>query len=364
MLAAKTNGKVSIDVMTTLPNRYGSFKAEAPKFEQKENLTIHRFDLPLHNSGMKDQILSFRSYFKSVLKETKGKEYDLVFASSSRLFTAVLGSYISRRKKAKLFLDIRDIFKDTIEDIITNPLFQLVSKPVFSLLEKYAFRRADDINVVSEGFMEYLKKVAPKASYHFYPNGIDEVFLDREIAVPKQNPIRIITYAGNIGEGQGLDLTLPKAAKVLEGKFEFHIIGSGGTLDRLKSEIDKEKVSNIKLFDPVKRTELLRKYDESDILFLQLNDLNAFKKVLPSKIFEYASYDKPILAGVAGYAADFLTKYVAGSFVYNPGDAEGLVSILNGIEFKSFERKDFIDSFSRSKINDGLTEKIIASLNG
>ena len=37
-------------------------------------------------------------------------------------------------------------------------------------------------------------------------------------------------------------------------------------------------------------------------LFLQLNNIKAFENVLPSKIFDYGSYNKPILAGVSGIA--------------------------------------------------------------
>lgn len=363
LLGKKLEGKAEIDVMTTMPNRYDSFKVQAPKFEEKGNIRIHRFQLPPHRSGIKDQMNSFKTYWSSVLKAVDGKEYDLVFASSSRLFSAVLGSYIARRKKAELFLDIRDIFKDTIEDIITNPLFQFGSKPLFSFLEKYAFGRAENINVVSEGFLEYLKKVSPKSKFHFFPNGIDNVFLNRSKENNKSNTPKVITYAGNIGEGQGLELTLPKAAKQLEGEYEFHIIGGGGTLIKLIEEINKEGVTNIKLMDPVKRSDLLSKYDHSDVLFLQLNDLDAFRKVLPSKIFEYASFDKPIVAGVAGYSANFLKQNVSGSFVYNPGDVIGLVNILKKLPNETYSRNEFVESFSRSKINEGLTDQILKALN-
>ena len=42
------------------------------------------------------------------------------------------------------------------------------------------------------------------------------------------------------------------------------------------------------------------------MLFLHLGAVPAFEKVLPSKLFEYAALGKPVLAGVAGYAADFV----------------------------------------------------------
>ena len=72
------------------------------------------------------------------------------------------------------------------------------------------------------------------------------------------------------------------------------------------------------LLQPVKRDELIEIYQSADVLFLHLNDFDAFKKVLPSKIFEYAATGKPIWAGVAGYAAEFITSKIENSAVFFP----------------------------------------------
>ena len=82
---------VQIDVYTTIPNRYSSFKQNAKPFEKIHNVNIYRIKLLSHNSGMIDQVFSFIKYFISVMTLNKNKKIDLVFASSSRLFTAYLG---------------------------------------------------------------------------------------------------------------------------------------------------------------------------------------------------------------------------------------------------------------------------------
>ena len=61
----------------------------------------------------------------------------------------------------------------------------------------------------------------------------------------------------------------------------------------------------MQIIDPVSRSDLFDEYKNADVLFLHLNDYAAFRKVLPSKIFEYAATGKPILAGVAGYMQNF-----------------------------------------------------------
>jgi hypothetical protein len=128
------SSEAHVDVITTLPNRYSSFNREALEFEAHQRLTVNRIALPPHKSGMLDQSKAFLGYAKGVIRLTRGKNYDLVFATSSRLMTAVLGAYVSKRTRSKLYLDIRDIFVDTIQDVLPKK-FTYVAKNIFSILE-------------------------------------------------------------------------------------------------------------------------------------------------------------------------------------------------------------------------------------
>ena len=83
---------LEIDVVTTAPNRYSSFEQKAELYEVINGVNIHRIELPTHNSGMYDQILAFFRYYLHAMKITKNSDYDAVFATSSRLFTAFLGA--------------------------------------------------------------------------------------------------------------------------------------------------------------------------------------------------------------------------------------------------------------------------------
>ena len=64
---------------------------------------------------------------------------------------------------------------------------------------------------------------------------------------------KVIVYAGNIGEGQGLDKIIPQAAKLLGNKFHFLIIGDGGTKNLLQSAIEKMEIHNVVLKNPISR---------------------------------------------------------------------------------------------------------------
>ena len=350
-----------IDVITTMPNRYTTFKTEAPEIERRKNLTIYRVVTPKHQSGFADQINSFRAYFSGARKIASGKRYDLVFASSSRLFTAYLGYTIAKKQHIPLYLDIRDIFADTMQEVLNNPLVKLVVLPPLKIIEKKVFNYASHINLISGGFKPYFDRFR-KPNYSTFSNGIDPEFLHLSPSTIKNNFKKVITYAGNIGEGQGLHKIIPQAAKMLGEKFQFLIIGDGGAKQKLLDEVNALQVNNVEIKNPVSRIELLQIYDHSDFFFIHLNDYEAFKKVLPSKIFELGAYDKPLIAGVAGYANKFIADNISNTILFQPCEAVEMVKQLKEYEYYTEFRIPFLKEFKRESINKEMAASILSYL--
>lgn len=354
---------IIIDVYTTLPNRYSTFEQSAPEFEEIGNLRIYRISLPPHKSGMLDQVLSFKKFYSEVIKLNKNKIADLVFASSSRLFTAYLGYTIAKKSNAPLYLDIRDIFVDTMSDVFKSKILKIGILPLLKLIENKTFSYAKHINLISGGFKSYFTKFI-NTEFTFYTNGIDEEFLETIPVVVKKDKIgskKSIVYAGNIGEGQGLHKVIPKAAKELGRAFEFIVIGDGGTKKLLLDEIENLSISNVVLEKPVNRKELQVIYNNADYLFIHLNDYPAFRKVLPSKIFELATFGKPIIAGVSGFASEFIKSEVSDSFVFEPCNSKQLVEFLRmDTASNTIERKEFKLKYRRSNINKLMAESILS----
>ncbi len=350
-----------IDVITTLPNRYITYQIDAEE-EQKygNNLIVNRVKVPLHRSDLLGQIQTFITYFFSTLRLAKDEKYDLVFASSSRLFTAFLGAYIARKLKIPLYLDIRDIFKETIVDVLKKKWLLFFLSPVLTIIENYTFGYAKHINLVSEGFNEYFVKYK-QAKFSFFTNGIDDEFMKTQPTVNLHNHSKVILYAGNLGEGQGLHTIIPNAAELLGNEYLFRIIGDGGMKQKLLEEINIRHLKNVEILNPVNRKELIKHYEKADFLFVHLNDYPAFKKVLPSKIFEYSAYDKPMIAGVGGYAAKFIKENVENHILFAPSDADNMVKQLKTFEYKLFSRNTFIQKFSRENIVKSIAESIVST---
>jgi len=352
---------VQIDLVTTAPNRYSSFKPKAPKFTSEGNIRVHRIPMPAHESGMIDQIMAFKEYYRGAMRLVSKNDYDLVFATSSRLFTAFLGARIANKKKLPLYLDIRDIFVDTITDIL-SPKISWLAAPVLSLIERYTFRSANHINLVSEGFAQYFEERYPQASFSFFTNGIDKEFLKASpvaaVTLTKKDMINVL-YAGNIGEGQGLHLILPELAKLLNDRVKFRIIGDGGQRRKLEHAITDLSLNNVELIAPMARNGLIEEYINADVLFLHLNDYSGLKKVLPSKLFEYAAMGKPIWAGLNGYSAQFVRSEIVGCQVFSSGNIADAIDKFDALELNVEPRVKFNQKFDRDNIMNEMVLNIL-----
>ncbi len=353
---------LEIDVLTTMPNRYHSLNISASQREVSGKVSIFRFILPKHKNNILDQSKAFASFSLSVQKFVYKKKWDIILATSGRLMTSILATWVAKQTNSKLYLDIRDLFTDTMSNILAKKPLRIVM-PIFKLLEKWSFCSADRINIVSAGFLEYFKKISPKLSPTVFTNGVDDLFYKNDFSIDQAKKKTIILYAGNIGDGQGLHKIIPRVAYELKD-VNFRLIGDGSAKELLINNKIFGVQNNIEILKPILRDDLINEYQKANILFLHLNDFNSFHKVLPSKIFEYAATGKPILAGVKGYAAKFLREQVKGVEIFDPGDTErmkvGLQKLLNGPKY--IDRKSFCLQHSRNKIMKKLAKDVLMLL--
>ena len=362
-LLEEGSSNLKIDVITTTPNRYHSLNILDPKIDNNNKVSINRIILPQHKNGILDQAKCFALFSFAVRRLTSKKKWDTVIATSSRLMTASLATYIAQQSNSKIYLDIRDLFTDTINDVFKNKFLRILM-PIFYSLEKWTFKSANKLNIVSAGFLNYIEKIAPKVNISTYTNGVDEMFINNDFLSKKNSSKPLILYAGNIGDGQGLHRIIPDIANLMKD-FQFKLIGDGSAKKLLIDNDLFKSQNNIEILKPMLRNELINEYQNADILFLHLNDHKAFHKVLPSKIFEYAATGKPIIAGVSGYAAEFLKEEVKGVEVFDPCDVVsmkiGLEKLLNGP--KIIDRYDFCLRYSRKKIMKKLAKDVLTLSN-
>jgi glycosyltransferase involved in cell wall biosynthesis len=230
-----------------------------------------------------------------------------------------------------------------------------------SLIERYTFNSAKKINLVSKGFLPYFEHRYSGIPISFFTNGIDKEFIQASRVDDKTRATKStisLLYAGNIGEGQGLHKVIPEIAAKLNKRIIFKVIGDGGLVHKLRDAVAELDLDNVELLPPMGREDLIEEYIKADVLFLHLNDYEAFRKVLPSKLFEYGAMNKPILAGINGYSEEFVKAEISDCAVFSPADSEDALKKFESLNYSIESRDEFIKKFDREKIMWEMAEDI------
>jgi len=368
-LSKRINKNNELHIITTHPNRYENYRVKVDDFEAHENIFVHRISVPNHKGGMFSQAFTFLSYARASFKLSKKINPDFLIGTTSRLMTGILTGIVAHRLGCNYFIDLRDIFSESISDIFhkKSKFLSIFFKKTFFFLEQRLLSKASGVNVVSEGFFEYFQSESiDTTNWTFFPNGVDKEFINLNFNHRKSREnTKTILYAGNIGIGQGIDTILPGVAKRIGIKYHFLVIGAGASSSKLINVIKGRNINNVEILSPVKREELFDFYKNADILFLHLNNFPAFKRVLPSKIFEYTVLKKPIVAGLEGYSTKFIQDNIPHAITFKSGDVDGCVDAIKKAE--CFQKKDidtyaFIQKYSREKIMKKMAEHIFSLL--
>ncbi|MGN4473452.1 glycosyltransferase family 4 protein [Bacillus cereus group sp. MYBK40-2] len=247
-----------------------------------------------------------------ILEICKDKEkYDYIFVSTPSIFIPVAGMFAKRKMKAKLIVDVRDLWPESLIGIgFFNKKWIL--KFAYKL-EYKIYHAADNIIINSEGFYSYISStgIAPNR-ISFMPNSLTEKELS---TVPKRKNSDQLTviYTGNIGLAQDIKKLILIAEHLKEYKnISFKIIGYGYQKRELGESIETMQLPNIQLIDPKNREDTLAEIINADIAYVSLVEKDVFKKVLPGKVMDYMSMRKPIVADVDGYAKEVIEEAQCG----------------------------------------------------
>lgn len=273
---------------------------------EKDIVRIHPKTRKYTRNLFRRLMLYIEVAFRLILAICKDKEkYDYIFVSTPSIFIPVAGMFAKRKMKAKLIVDVRDLWPESLIGIgffNKNWILKFAYK-----LEYKIYHAADNIIINSKGFYSYISStgIAPNR-ISFMPNSLTEKELS---TVPKKNISDQLTviYTGNIGLAQDIEKLILIAEHLKEYKnISFKIIGYGYQKKELGESIEAKELPNMQLIEPKNREDTLAEIVDADIAYVSLVEKDVFKKVLPGKVMDYMSMRKPIVADVAGYAKEVI----------------------------------------------------------
>ncbi|MBN1876307.1 MAG: glycosyltransferase family 4 protein [Anaerolineae bacterium] len=304
--------------------------------EQLEGVEVIRTWLyPNHSSSKLKRILNYLSYAFSaaLLGPLLAKRPDVIFVYHPPLTIALPAWILSCLWHIPFVYQVQDMWPETLEatGMLTNQrILEWVAR-----FAQWVYAKAAAIFVISPGFRINLiaKGVSPE-KIHVVSNWVDVGAFSPQDANPElASELDLsgkfnIMFAGNMGEAQGLDTVL-EAAETLQdlADLQFVLVGDGIALPRLQKQVAEHRLSNVCFLGRYPEASMPELYALADVLLVHLKDEPLFKITIPHKIFTYMASGKPILAAVAGDAADVVRDVGAG-LVCASQDAAGLASAV------------------------------------
>ena len=322
-----------VTILTNEPSYPNKKMYEDEKFwddpQLNEDAHIHRVNVRnrKYSSSMANRLLYYLEMTLKMILFVLGdrNKYSNVFVTSPPIFIGLVGIIAKLRYKAKLLLDIRDLWPESLKGVgVFNNRFIIWTAARF---ETFLYKTADTIIVNSPGFIEYISKKAKidAETIKYMPNSAasHELNLEEE----KGSDEFKVIYTGNLGLAQDVDFLTELCQRMHEHRIKLNIVGYGYRKKELVQFIKKQKLNNITFVTPTTRAECLRLNKEHDVGIVSLNDKEVFDTVLPGKIVDYMITGLPIVAAVSGYAKKMIEKHETG-YVSEKRDIDEIIEYI------------------------------------
>lgn len=371
-----SNG-VDVTVITGAPNYpqgklYKGYKNKLYQSEVVDGIKVIRvWTYIAPNAGIIKRAFDFISFSMSSFIVGLFIKTDIIIATSPQLFSAVAGMLLSFFKRKPWIMEVRDLWPESIVTLGAMKSSYMIK--VFEWLEKRLYRSAKKIVVVTDSFKVRIveKRINPEKIF-VHKNGAN---IEKFKAQPKNQGIldklglngqKVVGYIGTHGLAHNLDFILKAISVNQKTDAKFLFIGDGAVKKEMVALSESLKLKNVIFHPPVSKDEIKEYLSIIDVSLVPLIRTDTFKTVIPSKIFEAAAMQKPILLGVEGESKELIERYNAGlSFI--PDDAndfsEKLTSIIeNQDKFKAGLDK-LAKDFDRKKIAASMLQTIRLTLN-
>lgn len=267
-------------------------------------------------------------------------EFDAVVCTTPPLMLTRAAVRIARRKRARLVLDVRDIWPDVAYEMGSFAPGSLYGR-FFEHVARDAYRHADLVVTVSPGKLEKLRGCVPGCRVVLVPNGVDEAFalggedegLARRLRLSEG---RVCAYVGNIGLAQGLG-TLLDIAKV-RPSVRFLLFGEGADRVMLERRASEESISNVEFCGTVDEDGVRTVLRCADIAYVPLVS-SRLRDSVPTKMYEALACGCPVLLAAEGDAVDLLVESGLGEHAV-PEDPEGLLAAFDKLMHFGYSESD------------------------
>ena len=299
-------------VYTATPTRgiseeqYKEFKARKHEFMYDGKLEVFRFSM--FREGKNPLLRALRYFLISFVQFYKGivaKNLDLIYVASTPPTQGALAALVKKIKKVPFVYNLQDIFPDSLAGTGLAKKGGVLWK-IGRVIEDFTYRNADKIIVISEDFKRnIMAKGVPEEKIVVVYNWVDEEAVKH--VAREDNKLFdtygldrskfYITYSGNIGLTQNMDMLLEvaKELETAEPEIKFVLIGEGAYKKRVQEIIAEKNICNVTLLPFQPYEDISHVFSLGDV-GLVISKPGVGENSVPSKTWSILSASRPVLA--------------------------------------------------------------------
>ena len=297
-----------VTVITGVPNhpRGVLFEGYENRLVQEEDVdgirVIRTWMFLSANEGFLGRISNYVLFAVTAsLLSFKAERPDVVVATSPQFFCGLAGMLVSRLRGAPFVLEVRDLWPESIAQLGQLRRGRLLR--TLERVETLLYRSAAGIVVNTGAFIDHIaaRGVAPEKIELVY-NGIDPTLFRSQPpddALLRKHGLKdkyLVAYIGTLGLAHGVETLLDAAERLRDhGDVHFLIIGDGAAREGLAAEAARRDLANVSLLGLRPRSEIPGWIASIDLLVVLLRNLDIFRSVIPSKIFEFCAQERPVI---------------------------------------------------------------------
>lgn len=356
---------------------FDEYRIRPYRREILDGITVHRFPIyPSHDDRARRRMLNYASFAASgsVGASLVLRGCDVAFVYSTPATAAAPALATKLLHGIPFVVQIQDLWPQTV--MSSGFIASDSEARLESMIHRFCdsvYRHANAVAVTSPGMSDLIRARGIRDDkLHFIPNWADEASFQpvpRDPALAAQLGLDrrlTVMYAGNLGEMQNLEHLVDAAARVQDLRdLQIAFVGAGVREDSLRQQANRLGLDNVRFIGAQPFSRMADILALGDVQVVSLKDVPLYRSTLPSKLQANMAAARPILAAVAGDAADVVNQSGCGLTV-PPGDSQALAEAIRHLhdasdleEMGTAAREHYQSSFSEAEIGDWVETLLV-----
>jgi glycosyltransferase involved in cell wall biosynthesis len=327
-----------VDVVTGFPNfphgkLYEGYRLRPIRRDVIDGVRVTRLPLyPSHDASGLKRALNYLSFFASATLYLlfRRRRYDLIYIYHPPITVSLAAAVAGLVRRTPFIVEVQDLWPEAVASSgMANPR---IVGPLGAAC-RFVYRRARRIIAQSRGMAAELGRRGGGDRVRPVLNWAEEADL-RQSGTTDLAPFQLegffnIVFGGSMGPHQALGTAVAAALKAaeVEPRLRLLLVGSGIDMAALKQQAEADGRGIVRVLPGVPRPQVADLFGAADVLLVHLADKPVYEITVPSKTQFYLGMGKPILAGLAGEAAEILRAADAG-LVVPPENVDALADAM------------------------------------